>query len=178
METLINAVKLDLQNIARTAAAIDQTEPGFADEFNPPKAYNPAALLTTADAFLLELAAQPADTTAVKAAKTALVAKFVAHELSPDFVAHLQADRQAIAAEQASMEGDSEDVVGSTASIGPLIRQGMTALNTLDAIMHNKYAGSPEKMAAWVSASHIERDPKRSAPAPTPAPQPAAVPAK
>lgn len=50
MDTLLNAVRLDIQNITRTAAAIDQDEPGFADKFSPPKAYNPAALLTTADA--------------------------------------------------------------------------------------------------------------------------------
>src|SRR5712671_5191965 len=95
-ETLLTAVKLDIQNITRTAAAIDQDEPGFADTFHPPKAYNPAALLTTTDAFLLQLAVQPADSTAVKTAKTALVAKFVAHEMNANFVVNLQTDRAAI----------------------------------------------------------------------------------
>jgi hypothetical protein len=75
-----------IQNITRTASSIDQNEPGFADKFHPPKAYNPTALLTTTDAFLLQLAEQPA--------KTTLVAKFVAHEMDASFVTHLQADRQ------------------------------------------------------------------------------------
>ncbi len=175
-DTLLNAVRLDLQNITRTAAAIDQDEPGFADKFHPPKAYNPAALLTTADAFLLQLVAQPTDSTAVKTAKTALAAKFVAHEMPAGFVASLQANRQAITDAEADMESDSEDRIGNTANIGPLIQQGMKAVNTLDAIMHNKYGTQPDKLAAWQSASHVERDPQR-AKAP-PAPAPAAAPAK
>jgi hypothetical protein len=45
-------------------------------------------------------------------------------------------------------------------------------VNTLDAIMHNKYGTQPEKLAVWMSASHVERDPKRSNPQPTPTPTP------
>lgn len=172
MDTLLNAVRLDIQNITRTAAAIDQNEPGFADKFHSPKAYNPAALLTVADAFLLQLVNQPSDSSAVKTAKTALIAKFVAHEMNANFVANLQTDRDAITDAQAAMESGSEDRVGNTAAISPLIQQGMKALNTLDAIMHNKYSTQPEKMAAWTTASHIERDPKRTNAAPTPAPTP------
>ena len=157
METLLNAVKLDLHNIARTAAAIDQTEPGFADSFGPPSAYNPGALLTAADAFLLQLAVQPGDSAAVKTAKAALVAKFAAHEMNASFVTVLQNDRQAITDEQSAMESDSEDRVGNTANISPLIQQGMAAVNTLDAIMHNKYGSTPDTMAAWATASHVER---------------------
>jgi hypothetical protein len=171
MDTLLNAVRLDIQNITRTAAAVDQDEPGFADKFHPPKAYNPAALLTTADAFLLQLADQPTDSNAVKTAKAAMVAKFVAHEISAAFVTNLQTDRQAITNAQAAIESGSEDRVGNTAAINPLIQQGMKALNTLDAIMHNKYSAQPDKMAAWMSASHIERDPKRNNVKPAAAPQ-------
>ncbi len=178
METLLNAVRLDIQNITRTAAAIDQDEPGFADKFHLPKAYNPAALLTTADAFLLQLTSQSTDDAATKTAKAALVAKFTAHEMNANFVTNLQTDRAAITNAEADMESDSEDRVGNTAVISPLIRQGMKAINTLDAIMHNKYSAQPDKMAAWTSASHIERDPQRNNPQPTPAPTPAMVAAK
>lgn len=171
-DTLLNAVRLDIQNITRTAAAIDQDEPGFADKFHPPKAYNPAALLTTTDAFLLQLAVQPADSAAVKTTKTALVAKFVAHEMNANFVTNLQTDRDAITEAQSEMESGSEDRVGNTAVISPLIQQGIKALNTLDAIMHNKYSAQPDKLAAWTSASHIERDPQRNNSAPTPVPTP------
>jgi hypothetical protein len=172
METLLNAVKLDIQNITRTAAAIDQDEPGFADKFHPPKAYNPSALLTTADAFLLQLVVQPADSNAIKTAKAALVAKFVSHEMGANFVTNLQTDRAAITDTKSDLESDSEDRIGNTAIISPLIRQGVKAVNTLDAIMHNKYSAQPEKMAAWTSASHIERDPQRKNIQPAPPPTP------
>ena len=176
METLLNAVRLDIQNITRTAAAIDQDEPGFADKFHPPKAYTPAALLTTADAFLLQLTSQPTDDAATKTAKAAVVAKFVAHEMNSSLVTNLQTDRDAITDAEADMESGSEDRIGNTAVISPLIQQGMKAVNTLDAIMHNKYSAQPDKMAAWTSASHIERDPQRNNP--QPAPTPTTTPAK
>lgn len=108
-----------------------------------------------------QLAAQPGDSNAVKTAKTALVAKFVTHEMNASFVTSLQADRSAITTEQSNLESDSEDRVGNTAVISPLIKQGIKAINTLDAIMHNKYGSNPDKLAAWTSASHIERDPKK-----------------
>lgn len=170
---LYDTVKLDIQNITRTAAIIDLDEPGFADTFHPPKAYNPAALLTAADNFLLQLAVNADDDAATKTAKAALVAKFVAHEMKADFVATLQADRKAIDDTHKEMESDSEDQAGYTAIITPLIKKGTKAVNTLDVIMHNKYTGQPDKLAAWVSASHVERDPQRHTPPPTPPAPPA-----
>ena len=57
------------------------------------------------------------------------------------------------------------------------LRLTLTILKQLDAIMHNKYAGNPEKLAAWLTASNIQRpsaNGKQPAPSPTPAPQTAA----
>ena len=155
-----------MQNLTRTAAAIAQDEPGFADAFRPPNNSNEAALTTTADKFLLQLAVQPGDTAAAKTAKAALVAKFVAH---------LQSDRTAVTADNAQNEKDRESGVGNTAVISPLIQQGMKAVTTLDAVMHNKYSSQPDKMAAWLTASHIERDAQRG---PTPPVTPPPVPPK
>jgi hypothetical protein len=161
-EVLLDAVRLDIQNITRTASAIAQDQPGFADAFRPPANGNEGVLLTTADKFLQQFAAQPA-----------LVPQFVAHEMAANFVTTLQTDRAAITAAQASQETVREGGVGSTATIGQLIAQGMKALTTLDAIMHNKYASQPDKMAAWLTAAHIERAAQHDAPAPaaTPAPK-------
>ncbi|HEY5233295.1 MAG TPA: hypothetical protein VIK35_07180 [Verrucomicrobiae bacterium] len=156
-EVLLDEIRLDIQNITRTAAAIAQTQPGFADSFRPPANGNEGVLLTTADKFLQQFAAQPA-----------LVAQFVAHEMSADFVTHLQNDRATVTTAQTQQESNRETGVGNTATIGQLIAQGMQALTTLDVIMHNKYAGNPDKMAAWLTASHIERDAKRSNPQPAP----------
>lgn len=52
---LLDALRLDVQNIARTARAIGQDENGFGDRFRLPGNASDAALLTTADAFLVEV---------------------------------------------------------------------------------------------------------------------------
>ena len=59
--------------------------------------------------------------------------------------------------------------VAATAQIGESIRRGMIALRILDAVMQNLYAAFPGKLAAWQSASHVERPAKKKAP-PTPTP--------
>ena len=159
-ETLLDAIRLDIQNITRTAAAIAQDQPGFADNFRPPANNNEGTLLTTADRFLRQFATQPA-----------LIAKFVTHEMSPNFVTALQNDRAAVSTAQSQQEKNRETGVGNTATIGQLIQQGMKALTTLDAIMHNKYASQPDKLAEWFTASHIERDPQRGKSQPQPTPQ-------
>jgi hypothetical protein len=170
-QSLLDAMRLDVQNIIRTAAAIAQREPGFADSFRPPVSYNEGALMMTTDKFLLQLAAQPGDSNAVATAKAALVAKFVAHEMNASFVTSLQNDRAAVTAARAQIETGREDSVASTTAIGPLIAEGMEIVTTLDAIMHNKYGAAPDRLAAWISASHVERDPHsaRTAPAQAPA---------
>ena len=160
-EVLLDALRLDIQNIARAARAIAQDEPGFADDFRTPDSASQADLITTADAFILRLADQPADTAAQKAAKAALRAKFIAHELPADFAQDLVDDRAAIDRSDDEGEGDDMEGVASTAAIGRLIRAGMKEVNYLDAIMHNKYSRDADKFRAWQSASHIERAAKR-----------------
>ena len=169
---LLDALRLDVQNITRTARALDQDTPGLADQFPAPASGSDHDLLTAADNILGQLAADPADDAATQAAKAALVAQFVAHELPADFVTHLQDDRDAIDAAQDDIEGGDEAGVASTAAVGRLIKDGMKEINYLDAILHNKYARDPDKLRAWQSASHIERAPQREKKPPTPPPPP------
>lgn len=51
--------------------------------------------------------------------------------------------------------------VAATAEIGEAIRRGMIARRILDAVVRNRYNHEVGKLAAWVSASHIERAPRR-----------------
>ena len=154
---LLGDIQIDLQNITRTASAIAQTEPGFADAFRSPGEHTPAAVLRTADKFIAQLLPQAGDSADVLAAKTALVAKFVAHEMKPDFATTLQSDYTDYTSERDLHETKRQIGVGDTTIIEQLIAQGMEAVNTLTAIMHNKYASQPDKLAAWLTASHVER---------------------
>lgn len=160
-EVLLDALRLDLQNINRTARSIEQEQPGIAAAIRPPETSGQGALLTAADTILLALKIQPTDDHAAQAAKTVLLAEFVAHELPATFVQDLAEDRAAIDTAIDAEENASNDGVKSTAAIDQLVREGMKELTTLDAIMHNKYARVPEKLRAWQSASHIERAPQR-----------------
>jgi len=181
LEVLFGALRLDLQNTARTARAIALEQPGFADAFRLPDPPTDTALLTTADAYIAHLAVKmqdgkPMDDAATQARKAAMLAAFVAHELPADFVAHLQADVKAIRDEYAAQEKNREKGVGSTGLIGPLLKEANDLITTLDAIMHNKYTRDPAKLRAWKSASHLERAPQREKKPEPPAPAPPASP--
>ncbi len=167
---LLDVLRLDVQNVTRTARALDQDNPGLADQFPVPASASDHDLLTCADSILSQLAIDPADDAAAKAAKTALTAKFVAHELPADFVTRLQTDRTAIDNADDDVESDDEEGVSSTSAVGRLIKAGMKESNYLDAIMHNKYTFDADKLRAWQSASHIERAPQHAKPAPAPTP--------
>jgi hypothetical protein len=169
----LDALHLDVQNIARMARAMDQDDPGLADKFRLPATASDNDLLIAADAMIAQLVIDPADDAATKTAKTALVARFVAKEFDPNFAQHLADDRAAIDDAQEAFEGDREKGVGNTAAIDQLIADGMKEMNYLNAIMPVKYVRDAEKLRAWMSASHIERAPQREK-KPTPVPAPAA----
>ena len=163
-EVLIDALRLDLQNVVRTARAIAQDEPGFAARFRLPDLPSQAALLTAADTIVTELK------------KTGVAAKFITHELPAEFVQHLVDDRTAIDAAQDAEENDDTEGVASTAAIGRLIKAGLKEVTSLNAIMHNKYTRDADKLRAWESASHTERAPQRAKPPAVAAAAPAAKP--
>jgi len=138
----------------------------------------PRASRITADAFLAQLQPTAGDTAAQQVAKAALAAQFVAHELPAAFVTDLADDRAAIDDAQTTAQSDDNEGVESTAAVNRLIKAGMKEVNYLDAIVHNKYSRTPDKLRAWQSPSHIERAPQRekkpatpanSSPAPNPA---------
>jgi hypothetical protein len=47
------------------------------------------------------------------------------------------------------------------------IKADMTSIDTVLRLVRNKYANNPGKRAAWLSASHVEKAPKKKEP-PTP----------
>jgi hypothetical protein len=168
---LILSLDTNLQNIARTAHAIAQDVPGFADLFAPPDHCNPGEVLATANAYLVQLVAQPGDGAVTTAAKAARVKQFMDHALPATFVADLQAQVAAIGSAKDTHEAGREKGVASTTAIAQLVRDGRKQVNYLDAIARNLYKGNAEQLRAWVSASHVERDPIHQGATPSPTPQ-------
>jgi len=54
----------------------------------------------------------------------------------------------------------------ATADTSLKIQAGMVTVRILDGIVRNVYANDPGKLAAWISASLVEKAPKKQAPTP------------
>jgi hypothetical protein len=171
---LLDALRLDISNVTRTARAIALDMPGFAANYRPPETNAQADIFAAADGILERLQPGAGDSAAATAEKSALVARFVDYELPADFVARLAADRAAVVAAQTNQDSSQGVNVISTAAISAQVETGLKLVANLDAIMHNKYVRDPVTLRAWDSASHTERLAQREKPAPT---TPAAAPA-
>ena len=170
---LRDVLKLDVQNITRTARALAQDEPNYNVLFRPPDSHNPQGLLTAADAILGNLIVDAVnDDAATKTAKAARLAKFIGKGLPADFATRLVADRGQIDDAHKTENNADNDGVENTAAISRLVDEGMKECNNLDAIFHNVYTHNADKLTAWLSASHLQRVAKHAA-----APAPAAPPA-
>lgn len=153
----------ELRSINRSAAAIAaaQGKPEIMESFRMPHGNNDTVLAAKARAF-----ADAAD---------GLKASFTELEHPANFIEALRQRVSDFENADSAQNTGQQDRSGATASIGPKLDAGLTAVKQLDAIMHNKYAGSPEKLAAWLTASNVAR-PSAAAKQSPPAPVPAAPP--
>lgn len=160
--TLFDSLALDFKNIARTARAIALSDNGFDVAYRIPHPANQSELLTHGDNLLGRLEDQPDDSPATKTEKAAIRAKFVSYELPADFVQDLHDLLTTIRRTNQNNQGEVQSGVGSTEAIGTLLASAAHEVQELDAIVKNKYTRNPAKLAAWRSASHVERSPQRS----------------
>jgi hypothetical protein len=157
-QVLLLGLKRDAQDIARTARAIGQEDFGFETLFPTPAKGNPAAVLLSVDTILAHLIVKPDDDAPTQAAKAARLAKFTAHGLPATFATDLETAREQYdAARAVENEGDAAGVE-DTAAIKRLVAEGAKEVEFLDVIFRNIYRRNPDKLAAWASASHLERD--------------------
>jgi len=171
-ETIIEALWLDSRPIGRTAKIIGRTENGFAAPYLVPENNSEDAITAHVDNLLKLLkdddrpVNEGGDTPEQKAAKAALRARFIAYELPADFVEDLHADREALREANQHNQSENQGGVEDTARIGIILKAAGLDVEALDTIMLNKYARDGAKLAAWESASRLERAPKRKGDAP------------
>ncbi len=139
--------------IAQTARSMVYQFPGITEIFRMPRNQNDANVLATANAFISEIPPY----------KTA----FEDYGLSKNFDIDLQADIDAYEASLPATGTAIDERVEATAELGDAIRRGMIAHRILKGVVGNKYRNDVGKLAAWLSASHIEKAPKPPTP-PTP----------
>jgi hypothetical protein len=150
-----------LEAISRTARVIAFTSPGLEDKFRLPRGIGDQALLNLARTFAAD--AEP------------LKAEFIRRGMAPAFIEDLRAEAAEFeAAFNRKAQGRSAHVAAS-AEIDELIEQGTRTVRELDALFRNTFADEPATLAAWESASHVERRAPRHAkakPPVNPAPSP------
>ena len=90
-----------------------------------------------------------------------LKAQFIAHEMPADFIDDLNEDIADLEAARASQGNAVGDHVSASAALDDALDRCDDIVRKLDPIMKNKYANNPGALAEWISASHIERAPRR-----------------
>ena len=99
---------------------------------------------------------------AFAAAARPLKAEFVKRGMREDFIEDLEANIGAFDEAIARRIESRGSHVESTAAIDDATERGVGALRELDPIMRNILADDPAKLAAWLSASHVERAARRA----------------
>ena len=152
-DTARENMREQMKDIADTAKVMEYAIDGIADKFRMPYNRSDQNLLATAKAWVDEAAGYET--------------QFIAYGLQADFLTLLNDAQAAFDASMTAPVTAVDERVAATALIGESIRRGMIALRICDTVMRNNYADQPGKLAAWLSASHVERAPKK-APPPTP----------
>jgi hypothetical protein len=129
--------------ISRTARVIAFTTPGLENKFRTPRGVGDQALLTLARTFADD--AEP------------LKAEFSKRGLSADFIQDLNETADAFDAAINQKVQHRGKQVAATAAIDEMIGRGLRLVRELDALVRNILAHDPAALAAWESASHVER---------------------
>lgn len=140
----------EMSAISRTAKSMEYSFDGIGEQFRFQRNMPDATMLVKARAFATEAVAYQAD--------------FIAYGLPAAFIADLTAAADAFEASFGETASATAEHVAATAQTAATIRQGMIATRTLDGIVRNRYTNDPGKLAAWISASHVERRPTKPQP--------------
>lgn len=143
-----NALRTLMEAISRTARSMSQRFPGVEEKFRLPSKKDGQTWLAFGRGFATEAAP--------------LADEFVSRGMAPDLIDDLKA--RILAVEQ-SLDGRAQrsaERIASTASLAEAAEQGLEAVRELDAIVRNVFADNEAELAAWESASHVERAPRRA----------------
>ena|SRR5215213_9380048 len=104
---------------------------------------------------------------------TPLKSRFIEYELPADFIERLRTDADGLEAQMSRQTEGKGARVSTNASIEDALGRVDELVERLEVVVRNKYRGDPARLAAWESASHLERAPraKRNGDAPQAPPQ-------
>ena len=140
-------LRRQMRIISDTAKTMRDISPDIVKTFRVPVKNGDAALINAARAFLI--------------AATPLKAEFIKRELPETFLSDLSAAIDAFESASNSQSLSKSKRISATASLKDTLERGMQLKRGLDPIVRNKYRNDPAKLAAWESAIHVERVPRR-----------------
>jgi hypothetical protein len=91
-------------------------------------------------------------------------AQLIAHELPPDFLEDLAADKAAFQSTSAERGNAVGDHISARQELDDALGRGVEVVRKLTGLMKVKYANNAGKLAEWTAATHVERAPKRAKP--------------
>ena len=136
-----------------TAQGMEPDFDGIYNKFRFERGMNDASLLARDRAFIIEAVPYKSD--------------FANYGLSPDIAGELTILADAFEATFSTSATARAEHVEATASVADKISKAMIETRSVSPIVLNIYANDPGKRAAWLSASHVEKPPKKKTP-PTP----------
>jgi hypothetical protein len=151
------AILEDLGILRRTARAMAFATPGLEEKFRIPHNPDDEDVRTITRAALA--AAEP------------FKAEFLRREVQERVFQDMEANLAAFDAATTEQNMRKEESHTAAASIDATIDLGMDTLRQLDPIVRNKLHNNTATLAAWLSARHIERAPRRNNSNTPPAPQ-------
>jgi hypothetical protein len=138
-----------MRAISDTAAAMESDYPGISNTFRMPKSNGDEALINSARAFV----------GAARLKKD----EFIVFELPETFIEDLTEAIAKFEEAAGTKNLNTGKRVSATAALRDALERGMRLKRELDPIVRNKYRNNPAKLAAWESASHVERPAKKKA---------------
>jgi hypothetical protein len=134
--------------ISRTAKPMEKTTPGIAGKFRVPARLKDQDLLSFARSVAVDVVPYKAE--------------FVKRGLPASFVEDLSAASADFEQSVSRQIQSTESRVTSTANVKGFLRECVDIARELDPVMRNLFADDPATLAAWASASHVERAARRT----------------
>jgi hypothetical protein len=148
-KTAIENLRRSLKAISRTAATMTLDLPELKNKFRAP-AYdlNRQDLLALARSFVTEA--------------TPLKAKFIDYEMDADFLTDLNNQINAFDEADTQQNSHINSSAENRAALDAQLDAGEEELARLDTSVRNKFASDAAALAAWDSARHLEKAPRKS----------------
>lgn len=145
-DDLLDDLKRLMQRLDRAADVVADDFPGVEHLFGLPRNRNEHSIMTAARAQY--------------DASATYEAAFIECDLPADFRASMHDLIAQIDAANAAADVAGEHGAGSTNAFKVSMEKLGKYSRTLEAVNHNKLESNPQKMGAWLTASHLERAPK------------------